>query len=176
VSRLQESLAILKGLFTQESVTFSGKSYTISGMKGLPRPIQKPHPPIVMGCAGKRMLFLAAREANSISLMFRVSPQDRDGPNAQLEQQLAWVREAAGERFAHLELSQLAYNITITGQRTDSQPEEEGPPLPKIPMSIEQAVEHLLEQRERYGFSSIPVYGGAQMEKFATVVARLAGK
>ncbi|TMB81247.1 MAG: TIGR03621 family F420-dependent LLM class oxidoreductase, partial [Chloroflexi bacterium] len=133
VSRLQESLAILKGLFSQESVTFSGQSYTISGMKGLPRPIQKPHPPIVMGCAGKRMLSLAAREANGISLMFRVSPQDRDGPNAQLEQQLAWVREAAGERFAHLELSQLAYNLTITGQRTESPLEEEGPPLPKIP-------------------------------------------
>jgi probable F420-dependent oxidoreductase len=176
VSRLQESLAILKGLFTQESVTFSGKSYTISGMKGLPRPIQKPHPPIVMGCAGKRMLSLAAREANGISLMFRISPQDRDGPNALLEEQLAWLREAAGSRFAHLELTQLAYNITITGQRTDSRPEEEGPPLPRIPMSIEQAVEHLLEQRERYGFSSIPVYGGAQMEKFAPVVARLAGK
>ena len=175
VSRLQESLAILKGLFTQEGVTFSGKYYTISGMKGLPRPIQQPHPPIVMGCAGKRMLSLAAREANGISLMFRISPQDVAGPNA-LEQQLAWVREAAGERFAHLELSQLAYNITITGQRTESQPEEEGPPLPRIPMSIEQAVEHLLEQRERYGFSSIPVYGGAQMEKFAPVVARLAGK
>jgi len=176
VSRLQESLAILKGLFTQEGVTFSGKYYTISGMKGLPRPIQQPHPPIVMGCAGKRMLSLAAREANGISLMFRISPQDVAGPNALLEQQLAWVREAAGERFAHLELSQLAYTITITGQRTESQPEEEGPPLPRIPMSIEQAVEHLLEQRERYGLSSIPVYGGAQMEKFAPVVARLAGK
>src|SRR2546426_7813980 len=164
VSRLQESLAILKGLFTQESVTFSGKSYTISGMKGLPRPIQKPHPPIVMGCAGKRMLSLAARESNGISLMFRISPQDRDGPNALLEEQLAWLREAAGSRFAHLELTQLAYNITITGQRTDSRPEEEGPPLPKIPMSIEQAVEHLLDHRERNGSSSIPDYGRAQMK------------
>lgn len=176
VGRLQESLAILKSLFTQESVTFAGKYYTISGMKGLPRPIQQPHPPILIGCAGQRMLSLAAREANSISLMFRISPQDIDGPNALLEQQLAWVREAAGERFAHLELSQLAYIITITEKRTDNQPEEEGPPLPRIPMSIEQTVEHLLEQRERYGFSSIPVYGGVQMEKFAPVVARLAGK
>jgi alkanesulfonate monooxygenase SsuD/methylene tetrahydromethanopterin reductase-like flavin-dependent oxidoreductase (luciferase family) len=126
VSRLQESLAILKGLFTQESVTFSGKYYTISGMKGLPRPIQQPHPPIVMGCAGKRMLSLAAREANGISLMFRVSPQDVAGPNALLEQQLAWVREAAGERFAHLELSQLAYTITITGQRERANPRKRG--------------------------------------------------
>ena len=176
VSRLQESLTILKGLFTQESVTFAGKYYTISGMKSLPRPIQQPHPPILIGCAGQRMLSLAAREANSISLMFRISPQDIDGPNTQLEQQLAWVQEAAGSRFAHLELSQLAYTITITEKQTDSQSEEEGPPLPRIPMSSEQAVEHLLEQRERYGFSSIPVYGSVQMEKFAPVVARLAGK
>jgi hypothetical protein len=43
-------------------------------------------------------------------------------------------------------------------------------------MSAEQAAEYLLEQRERYGFSYIPVYGGAQMENFASVVARLAGK
>jgi hypothetical protein len=43
-------------------------------------------------------------------------------------------------------------------------------------MSCEQVVEHLLEQRECYGFSSIAVYGGVQMEKFAPVVARLAGK
>src|SRR6266700_3807441 len=78
-------------------------------MKGLPRPIQKPHPPILMGCAGKRMLSLAAREANGISLMFRISPQDRDGTNALLEEQLVWLREAAGSRFAHLELTQLAY-------------------------------------------------------------------
>jgi hypothetical protein len=39
-----------------------------------------------------------------------------------------------------------------------------------------QAVEHLLEQRERYGFSYIPVYGSVLMEKFAPVVAQLAGK
>jgi hypothetical protein len=49
------------------------------------------------------------------------------------------------------------------------------PPIPRIVMSAGQAVEHLLEQRERYGFSYIPVYGGAQMENFAPVVAQLAG-
>jgi hypothetical protein len=43
-------------------------------------------------------------------------------------------------------------------------------------MSAEQAVDHLLEQREHYdGFSYIPVYGGMQMEQFAPMVARLAG-
>ena len=176
VDRFEEALTVIKKLFTEESVHFSGKHYTITGMKGLPRPIQKPHPPIAIGGAGKRMLSLAAREADSISMMFRLSTQGVDAENESLEQKLAWVREAAGERFSRLELSQLAYVLAINDSRTDRDFEGEGPPIPRIVMSTEQAVEHLLEQRKRYGFSYIPVYGGAQMENFAPVVARLAGK
>ena len=176
VDRLEEALCVIKKLFTEESVHFSGKHYTITEMKGLPRPIQKPHPPIAIGGAGKRMLSLAAREADSISIMFRLPTQGIDAENESLQQKLAWVREAAGARSARLELSQLAYVLAINDGRTDRSFEGDGPPLSRIVMSAGQAVEHLLEQRERYGFSYIPVYGGAQMEHFASVVARLAGK
>ena len=176
VDRLEEALAVIKKLFTEESVNFSGKHYTITGMKGLPRPIQKPHPPIAIGGTGKRMLSLAAREADNISIIFGLPTQGIDADNESLQQKLAWVREAAGKRFARLELSQLAYVLAINDGRTDRGFEGDGPPIPRIVMSAGQAVEHLLEQRERYGFSYIPVYGGAQMENFAPVVARLAGK
>jgi probable F420-dependent oxidoreductase len=176
VDRFEEALCVIKKLFTAESVNFSGKHYTITGMKGLPRPIQKPHPPIAIGGSGKRMLSLAAREAESISIIFKLPTQGIDAENESLEQKLAWVREAAGERSAHLELSQLAYVLAINDSRADRDFEGEGPPLPRIVMSAGRAVEHLLEQRERYGFSYIPVYGGAQMENFAPVVTRLAGK
>jgi probable F420-dependent oxidoreductase len=173
--RFEEALSVIKQCFTQEQVQFSGKHYTISGMKGVPASPQKPHPPILIGCAGKRMLRLAAREADRISIMFRLPQLGTAAPNVALEQQLAWVRTAAGERFAHLELSQRAYVLAIKDGRVDRSFEDEGPPIPRIVMSVEQAVDHLLEQRERYGFSFIPVYGGAQMEQFAPVVARLAG-
>lgn len=176
VDRFEEALSVIKQFFTEESVNFSGKHYTIMGMKGLPKPIQKPHPPIAIGGTGKRMLSLAAREADSISIIFRLPPQGIDAANESLEQKLAWVREAAGERFADLELSQLAYVLAINDGRADRGFEEDGPPIPRIVMSAGQAVEHLLEQREHYGFSYIPVYGGVQMENFAPVVARLAGK
>src|SRR5437588_12603390 len=49
---------------------------------------------------------------------------------------------------------------------------EMAPSPTSIVMRTGEAVEHLLEQRERYGFSSIPVDGGVQMEKFASVVAQ----
>ncbi len=176
VGRLEEALSIIKRFFTEERVNFTGRHYTITEMRGSPSAVQKPHPPIVIGGAGKRMLSLAAREAESISIMYRLPTQGNDAPNETLEQKLAWVREAAGERFAHLELSQLSYVLAINDGRTDRGFEGDGPPIPRIVMSAGQAVEHLLEQRERYGFSYIPVYGGAQMENFAPVVARLAGK
>jgi probable F420-dependent oxidoreductase len=175
VSRLEEALHIIKQLFTEEIVNFSGKHYTITEMKGLPRPVQKPHPPIFIGSAGKRMLSIGAREADSIAPTLRMSTQGVDPSDATLAQKIAWVREAAAERFTHLELAQTAYYITITDSRTGVAPQPGGPPIPKIPMSIEQAVAHLLEQRERYGFSYIQVMD-AQIENFAPLVARLAGQ
>jgi probable F420-dependent oxidoreductase len=176
VDRLEEALTIIKRFFTEERVNFTGRHYTITDMRGSPLSVQKPHPPIFIGGAGKRMLSLAAREADSISVMYRLPAQSIDAPNEALEQQLTWVREAAGERFESLELSQIAYVLAINDGRIDRDVEGEGPPIPRIVMSTGQAVDHLLEQRERYGFSYIPVYGGEQMEKFAPVVAQLAGK
>jgi probable F420-dependent oxidoreductase len=176
VGRLEEALSIIKRFFTEECVSFTGRHYTITKMRGSHISVQKPHPPIFIGGAGKRMLSLAAREADIISVMYRLPAQSIDAPNKALEQQLIWVREAAGERFESLELSQMAYVLAINDSQSDKDDEGDGPPIPRIVMSTGQAVEHLLEQRERYGFSYIPVYGGEQMEKFAPVVAQLAGK
>jgi probable F420-dependent oxidoreductase len=176
VDRLEEALSVIKRCFTGERVNFTGRHFTITEMRGSPVPVQKPHPPIVIGGAGKRMLSLAAREANSISIMYRLPALGVDAPNKALEQQLVWVREAAGDRFARLELSQLAYVLAIDDGRVDRDFEGDGPPIPRVVMSAGQVVEHLLEQRERYGFSSILVYGSVQMENFAPVVAQLAGR
>jgi hypothetical protein len=63
----------------------------------------------------------------------------------------------------------------ITDSGADLSSQAGGPPIPKRPLSTEQAVEQLLEQRARYGFSYLQIYQG-QMENFAPVVARLAGK
>jgi probable F420-dependent oxidoreductase len=176
VDRFEEALCVIKKFFTEESVNFSGNHYTITELKGLPKPVQEPRPPIAIGAAGKRMLSLAAREADSISIIFDLPAQGIGAKNESLEEKLTWIRQAAGERFTHLELSQLAYVLAIKDSHTAREIEGDGPPIPRIVMSAGQAVEHLLEQRERYGFSYIPVYGGAQMENFAPIVDRLAGK
>ncbi len=175
VGHLDEAIQVMKQLFTEETVNFSGKYYTITEMKGYPRPAQKPHMPMLVAGAGERMLKLAAREADIIAIGSKISAQGVDPTDATLEQKIAWIKEAAGSREADLELSQTIYDMQITDSGTELSSQAGGPPIPKRPMNTEQAVAHLLEQRERYGFSYLQVYEG-QMENFAPVVARLAGK
>ncbi len=174
VGHLEETLQLMKLLFTEETVNFRGKYYTITELKGNIRPVQQPHLPLLVAGAGERMLKLAAREANIIAIGSKISAQGRDPADAPLEQKIAWIKEAAGERFADLELSQTIYDMQITDSGTDLAPQAGGPPIPKRPLRTEQAVAQLLEQRDRYGFSYLQIYAG-QMENFAPVVARLAG-
>jgi probable F420-dependent oxidoreductase len=175
VGRLEEALQLIKHLFTEESVNFSGKYYTITEMKGYPRPVQKPRLPLLVAGAGERMLKVAAREADIIAIGSKITERGMDPTDATLEQKIAWIKEAAGERFADLELSQTIYDMMITDSGTALSSQAGGPPIPKRPLSTEQAIAHLVEQRDRYGFSYLQVYEG-QMENFAPVVARLTGK
>jgi len=175
VSRLEESLQIIKLLFTEEVVNFSGKYYKITEMRGLPRPIQQPHPPILLGSSGKRMLSIAARQADIITIMPSWGVQGAEAVHKDIQEKIAWVQENAGERFAHLEFCETIYNITITDNQIPVFTPPGMPPMQILSMSTEQAVEHLLELRERYGYSYFQIYDG-QMENFVPVVARLAGR
>lgn len=173
VSRLEEALHIIKQFFTEEVVNFSGKYYTVTNLRGMPRPVQKPHPPIFVGSSGKRMLTFAAREANYIEPVVMQGPPGSNHAEATMEDKIAWIRDAAGERFEQIELCRTTFGLVITDSRVAASP----PPWPTIEqqaMTTEQAIAHIQEQRERYGFSSFQLSQG-QMENFAPVVARLAG-
>ncbi len=105
IGRLIESLQIMKKLFTEDVVNYTGKYYTITDMKLLPKPIQKPYPPIYIASSGQRMLTAAAQEADIINITPRgtlkgVDPEDAT-PEA-VKRKINWIREAAGERFSHL--------------------------------------------------------------------------
>lgn len=56
--RLEEAVAVIRGLFGPSPLDFTGKHYRISGLDGLPKPVQKPHPPFAVGSGGQRMLEL----------------------------------------------------------------------------------------------------------------------
>jgi probable F420-dependent oxidoreductase len=192
VSRLEEALRVLKGLFAQEPLTFNGAYYTINQMKGYPRPVQRPHPPILIGASGKRMLALAARQANIIGILNGdySSGGEVDDPlkrsPAAIAEKLQWIRQAAGERFDQLELSMVIAPILASDRRQgaeqcardhqwDAVLPEDVLAMPSIFIgTVEQIIEQMNERRERYGFSYY-IVSDAIMEAFAPVVARLAG-
>lgn len=68
IDRLEEAIAVIKSLWTNGRTDYSGKHYRISGAPGLPKPIQRPHPPLLIGAGGPKMLNLAGRHADVVGL------------------------------------------------------------------------------------------------------------
>jgi probable F420-dependent oxidoreductase len=163
VARFAEGLALIKQFFAGEPGDFSGTYYTATALRPLPRPLQQPHPPILIGSSGRRMLTLAAREADIIL------PTGGD-----IEEKIGWLREAAGERFDQLELGQSAFGIELTDGPDPVGPAFQGFPIAARPMTTAQAIAHLQEQRDRLGISYIQIMD-RQLENFAPVVAQLQG-
>ncbi|GAA0582611.1 TIGR03621 family F420-dependent LLM class oxidoreductase [Kribbella sandramycini] len=190
IDRLEEALAVLKGLFAAEPCHYDGKHYQVNGLDGTPKPTQRPYPPIVIGGGGKRVLSLAAREADVVAVNMNMHKGVIDasvGPNATVaatDQKIAWIREAAGERFPALVLQSRIHLALVGFDRTETAnnlaagfgltPEEAVGTPHALFGSVEEIVEDLLIRRERFGFSSIGIAVDA-LDSMAPVVAKLAG-
>jgi len=71
VDVLEEQLQILMGDWGEDEFSFTGKHYTLSGLNAQPKPVQRPHPPLIMGGnAGPRSASLAARFADEYNTPF----------------------------------------------------------------------------------------------------------
>ncbi len=190
IERLAEAIAVLKGLFADGPVTLAGEHYTVAGLEGSPKPVQRPHPPILVGGGGRKILQLAAREADIIGLNFNLHGGRIDatvGPDGTAEhtaEKLEWIRDAAGERFDEIELQVRIHLAVITDDRA-ALAEQLAPAFgltPEAALSsphslagtVEQIIDDLVEQRERFGISYLGISADS-MDDLAPVVARLAG-
>jgi probable F420-dependent oxidoreductase len=105
--RLAEAVAVLKGCFGDGPFSFEGQYYRITQHDGGPKPIQRPHPPFLIGGGGRKTLTLAAREAQIVGLAPRIR-RPRNPHSLTWEataEKIGWIREAAGERFEKLTLN-----------------------------------------------------------------------
>jgi alkanesulfonate monooxygenase SsuD/methylene tetrahydromethanopterin reductase-like flavin-dependent oxidoreductase (luciferase family) len=66
VPKLEESLALMKQLWTGDEVTFTGRYAQVTKLRMGLMPVQKPHPPIVMGCQSERATARAARLTDGV--------------------------------------------------------------------------------------------------------------
>jgi probable F420-dependent oxidoreductase len=124
VARLRESVQIIKALLTsEEPVTFRGEYYTIDALMGLPRPVQKPNPPICIGGGGKAMLKMAAEFADVVDIMTKdpypsgLTRDPRQFTRESVLEKIDWVKQCAGERFAGLVLGLVLFRFYRTDDR-----------------------------------------------------------
>jgi probable F420-dependent oxidoreductase len=192
VERLAEALTIIKGLLGGEQVTFAGRHYRVSGHTIHPLPVQRPRPPILIGGNGRRILTLAAKEADMVGLTgitFRAGGTEPDlsaWKTAAVDERVRLVREAAGDRYDRLELSALVQRVVVTDNPRQAAEElasrwtqlsvEE---ILQSPYALIGTVDHLVEElsrrRDRWGISYYVIFE-PYMDAFAPVVARLAGR
>jgi probable F420-dependent oxidoreductase len=189
VARLAEAVRVLKGCFGDGPFSFAGEHYRVTGHDGQPKPVQRPHPPLMIGGGGRRTLSLAAREADIVGLAPR--PGDpRSFTAAATEEKIRWVREAAGDRFEALEL-----NVYPSGGPVVVTDDSRGTAAERVDRFRQQGVEltvedvlasphvfvgsvaglteKLLALRERFGISSVML---DDIEATAPVVEALAGR
>ena len=193
-ARLAEAITVLKGCFADGPFSFSGEHYTIDEFDAHPKPIQRPHPPFLIGGGGRRTLTLAGREAQIVGLAPRILSNGAGDPAsvtvAATAEKITWAREAAGDRADELE-----FNIypSMTGiSVTDHAKREAGELVDQLQArsgvtvsaeellesphifigSVDAFVEKFRRLRDELGITSIMV---GEVDELVPVVERLAG-
>jgi probable F420-dependent oxidoreductase len=194
-ARLAEAITVLKGMFSGSPFSFAGEHYTITEYTAEPVPVQRPHPPFLIGGGGRRTLTLAGQEADIVGLAPRIKANATvDAASltwAATREKIDWVRDAAGERFESLEFNiyPSVWPVTVTdnlraeaGKVIDHLRSRTGAELTEDEVidsphlfigSIDRLVEKFLQLREELGISSILLGDIGELEP---VLERLSGK
>ena len=189
--RLEESVTILKALLAGQTASLEGRHYQVREHRAYPLPRQTPHPPILIGGNGRRILTFAAQEADIVGFTGLGFPRGGSAVDlsgfapASVDERVALVRSAAGARFDQLELNVLLQRVVVTNDRQQAAAEfaAERPDLsPEDALqspyllfgTVEQMADALRAHRDRWGFSYYVVHE-PMLETFAPIVALLTG-
>jgi probable F420-dependent oxidoreductase len=191
IDRMEEVIELLRASFAEGELNIDGRHVHAVGFEAVPKPVCKPGPPLMIGGGAKRVLTIAGREADIVSLNFdnssgKLGAEGIGSSTAELtEQKIRWVREGAGDRFADIELEIAAYFTVVTpdgaGTRAKMAPMFGMTPevLAEHPHaligSVDEICDRIVERRERYGISYVS-FGASAVDAVAPVIERLAGK
>jgi probable F420-dependent oxidoreductase len=195
VERLEDTVLIIKRFFaSEEPFDYDGKHFNVKGVVPFPRPVHRPQPPIMIAGAGPRLMRFAAREADIINIAPRppiVGPTavGSMGFGMTMADEVALIKEAAGERYADIELCVFSNNpgsgnpsitdragelIEHLASQLNATPEAVTAMPATLIGSEAELVERILSDRETHDitYRIVPDYA---MDEFAPIVARLAG-
>jgi probable F420-dependent oxidoreductase len=186
IDRLEESIRVMKGIWAEAPTTFAGQHYQVTGINGVPKPLQRQHPRLLIGGGKERMLKLAGREADIVGILTSdvssgtLISDIRERMAAAVHQKIDWIRQGADHRFDQIELSLIPTIIFTDDRRShiESLIRQQGwditveavLQMPSMLIgSIEEIAQDLQTRRESYGFSYY-VVADDQMDSFAPVI------
>jgi probable F420-dependent oxidoreductase len=188
VDRFEEALHVIKQCFTGEKFTYHGEHYRITDYASYPKPAQ--HLPILVGGGGKRVLSLAAREADIVGINPNLRAGEigleaaTDSLQEQTDRKISWVRDAAGARLDDIEIQMRFFITKVTDDRMKLakamapgfgvSPEEALESGAALVGTEAEIIEQLHQRRERWGLSYV-VVGDDNIDEFAPIVAKLTG-
>jgi len=195
IGRLAETVQILKRLWRGAPIRFQGEHYVIDDLTLFPPPVQRPHPPLLLGGGARKMLTLAGQEADTVGILTASVGGGVvvDDPLAKLAprvaEQLGWVRAGAGDRFSRIELSLMPTIILTDDRRTRTEAlirergwssagitPEQVRQMPSVLIgSVDDVADQLYRWREELGFSYF-VVSDQSLDAVAPLVARLGGQ
>ncbi len=181
---------MLQAYSSDAEVDYHGEFVQSSGYVAVPRPVQTPHPPLMIGGGAPKVLGIAGELADIVSVNFNNSSgvvgagSISSSTEEETGKKIQWIKDGAGERFADLELETATYFISVEGRSqitADAVAARTGLALPELKRfphaavgSVEEICEELIRRREEYGFSYITV-GDAHLDAYLPIVERLAG-
>ncbi|MFD1938110.1 TIGR03621 family F420-dependent LLM class oxidoreductase [Nonomuraea mangrovi] len=184
VSRLAEAVTVLKGLWGDAPFSFSGAHYRVDALDQQPKPVQRPHPRLLLGGGGPRMLGLAAREANVINLGMRVradgtGPDGADGGLSAFLDKIDLVRTSAAGRYSDVELGTSIQQLGTERSReswsaADSSPQRETPQV--LLGTRRDVVDKLRHWRDTHDVSYYVLHHERDLDAFTPVVEELSGR
>lgn len=187
IAKLKEVVALVKAHCADDDIEQAGEFVNVLGYRGTPSPVQRPHPPIMIGGGGRRVLSYAGREADIVSIntvAFASRTDDGLTPQEEAVRRFDYVAAAAGTRIGDLDIESSPYFVAIAEtdeagyQRIAARTGMAMDVLRNHPNvlagSVDAITETLQQRRETYGANYVTVQQ-TQAEKFAPIVARLTG-
>lgn len=191
IAKLAEYVEVMRAHWSGEPIDLHGEFVDISGFAGRPLPVQPGGPPIMIGGGAPKVLGLAGRLADIVSINFNNSSGQLGSASVassgadETAQKIEWIRTGAGERFDSIEIEIGAYFVGIGGSAAEQlagiaarfgvSPDEFAANPHALFGSVEQVCEKLVDRRRRYGVSYVTV-AQRHLDEFAPVVEALTGR
>jgi probable F420-dependent oxidoreductase len=189
IDRLEETIELIRASFGDGLVDVQGDHVRATGFESVPKPANA-SPPIMIGGGAPRVLGIAGREADIVSLNFdnssgKIGPAGVGSSTAELTaQKVGWIRDGAGDRFDDIEIEIGAYFTVVTDERDATlakmapmfalEPEQFADHPHALIGSVDSICDQIVERRETYGISYV-TFGASAVHAVAPIVERLAG-